>query len=1036
MSDESGAVKMSVIKKVCTLAIVTFQVGSLSGVCDSSWNGVTSNWGDSGNWTPNCIPNANTDMANFNAAGLTTVNLLNSVAAPFSPTVNQLNFLTGASSYTISNPSGTAQITFAGTNVQFNVNAGTQTIDCPTALGANTLFDINGTVHYTGNSTIPSGSTFGITLEGTGTLNNDSTHFSPDAFVMNTGTINNSASGNMFSDGTSIVVINGGSIDNDDGNFANSAPSLIINGGNVTNDNGGEFAFGATSVIFNDGNITNTDGSDMASSCSTLVINGGTLLNDAGSTLGIGTTTIQINGGSITNNDAQFANTATIVEMNGGSVVNTLGQFANNISTFTMNGGFLSGSNSCQLVDSSNSFILNNGTVMLTGGSSTATPVISFLMTGGTFDISDGAGVGLNCLSFEISGGTFTNDGAGVAAGTTTFTISGDAVVNNFSNSIYPGGLAISVQTLTINGNAVVNNSIFPSLIGPANQLNISGQATVNNTSGATIDFTQGAISSPGTLVYLNNSTMGQNASVLDLEGGTVQVTNGSLFGQNMGNLNISGGLLSVDPTSTVGPTTMAMTGGTLVVDGTVIPIGTLPLSRPGVVTGSGRFMGETPSSTYTLLNGGTVIPGSPTSVGTLTLDPGLYVQTADGTLVINVASHIAGLLVAEAATLDGTLEVVPLPGFGTSGAKTFTIVSTTNGVTGVFSKLDLVNSSGLYFATVDYLPDSVLLNIDPALPSYTGNFYQMVFSSINQTNFLLFKHLDWVRENLLSDPENCCCQPHTLNVYAGGLGSVGSISSKGQHEGLHTYSAGGIVGIDYALTNASLGLEVDYQRLNGRGKGRFGKVDIDQLHFNLYGSYDPIRDVTFDLLIGGGHDWVHFHRATGVNNADVARGTPHANLFDTLAGVQYTLWSPSCFHLIPMASVQYISLNVKGYTERDAGVFNVSFDRQNFRSLRSLLGLRANWLFEGSCFSFIPEVNVAWQSEFCDQKRRLNVALPSNGTSSIVSVLGPGKNILLAGIDLQFLLTDCFGLEASYEFEGNTLFRDHFFYLGANAEF
>ena len=548
-----------------------------------------------------------------------------------------------------------------------------------------------------------------------------------------------------------------------------------------------------------------------------------------------------------------------------------------------------------------------------------------------------------------------------------------------------PANLAEFGQTLTISGNAVVNNSSTVTDIGLVSQLNINGHATLNNTSGAKIKFTNGTISSPGTLVYLNNSTMGQNSSVLDLEGGTVQVTNGSLFGQNMGNLNISGGLLSVDPTSTVGPTTMAMTGGTLVVDGTVIPIGTLPLSRPGVVTGSGRFMGETPSSTYTLLNGGTVIPGSPTTVGTLTLDPGLYVQTADGTLVINVASHIAGLLVAEAATLDGTLEVVPLPGFGTSGAKTFTIVSTTNGVTGVFSKLDLVNSSGLYFATVDYLPDSVLLNIDPALPSYTGNFYQMVFSSINQTNFLLFKHLDWVRENLLSDPENCCCQPHTLNVYAGGLGSVGSISSKGQHEGLHTYSAGGIVGIDYALTNASLGLEVDYQRLNGRGKGRFGKVDIDQLHFNLYGSYDPIRDVTFDLLIGGGHDWVHFHRATGVNNADVARGTPHANLFDTLAGVQYTLWSPSCFHLIPMASVQYISLNVKGYKERDAGVFNVSFDRQNFRSLRSLLGLRANWLFEGSCFSFIPEVNVAWQSEFCDQKRRLNVALPSNGTSSTV---------------------------------------------------
>ena len=37
------------------------------------------------------------------------------------------------------------------------------------------------------------------------------------------------------------------------------------------------------------------------------------------------------------------------------------------------------------------------------------------------------------------------------------------------------------------------------------------------------------------------------------------------------------------------------------------------------------------------------------------------------GTLVINVASDTASRLVAETATLDGTLEVVPFPGFGSN---------------------------------------------------------------------------------------------------------------------------------------------------------------------------------------------------------------------------------------------------------------------------------------------------------------------------------------------------------------------------------
>ena len=85
----------------------------------------------------------------------------------------------------------------------------------------------------------------GLLFEGTGTLNHDSPDFSPDAFLMNSGTIYNSLFGNMFSDGTSNVVINGGSTDNDGGNFADGAVSLIINGGSVTNGNAGEMALGA-----------------------------------------------------------------------------------------------------------------------------------------------------------------------------------------------------------------------------------------------------------------------------------------------------------------------------------------------------------------------------------------------------------------------------------------------------------------------------------------------------------------------------------------------------------------------------------------------------------------------------------------------------------------------------------------------------------------------------------------------------------------------------------------------------------------------
>ena len=897
--------------RAAALTVLTLQIGNLAAQCTASWTGNTSSdWSTASNWD-SCLPNGDADIANFTASASTTSVTL---SAPI--TINQVNFLTDAASYNISNN----YLNFAGTNPQLNVTSGTQAISSNITSTSNLAFNINGTLNYSGQ--VLSGTTPQIILEGIGTLNSSSFAVFPDAFVMNSGTlVNSGAFCGTFGFPTNSINISGGNLTNQSSSsFGEQAVDFTISGG--TFNNAGVFAQYAQNLTITGGDFTNT--SQFANSATYIEIDGGTFnLPTPGAALGNFATTILINGGSFSV---------------AGSGATSIGQFA---STLTINGGTFN--------QTDNSVLGNNAGVVN--------------ISGGDFLFTNSAQLALFTNSITISGGTFN--------------IEGNSNLGSFASS-----------SLTIEGNPIFN--------------------------------------------ITTESVIGEGTPII-MSGGTINVTN-NIDTQFPSSLNMSGGTIFVDSISSwFSP--IAMTGGTIINDGLITPSGTLTMTGSSLIQGTGTFAGD-------LSNGGTVSPGDPGSVGTLTIE-GAYTQTPNGTLLTTVKNSSASLLVAQAATLSGTLDVFSLPGFVPQG-QTFTIVDAAGGVSGTFSKITTGGFDSLLFAQVDYLPDSVLLTLSPALPSYIGRYNQMVFSSINQINFMVFRHLEWVRDNLFCKTDCCgnlvCCNPHTLNFYAGPLGSVGQIQKRSESaQGVRYNSIGGIVGFDYALTNVLIGVEVDYQRFNGRGKEHFGKVGIDQVHSNLYGSYDPIRNLSLDFLVGGGYDWVDIHR--NINNL-CAKGRPDASLFDALIGAQYTISAfnsadiPPSLHLIPMASLQYISIKAKSYDETQGGVFNVHYDRQTLDSLRSLVGFRANWMFNSRCFSIIPEVNVALQNELLKQNKNLSVALPYSGQLSTLEVSGLGRNILLAGIDLQILFRERFGLEATYEFEGNERYQNHFFYVGINGEF
>ncbi len=139
-------------------------------------------------------------------------------------------------------------------------------------------------------------------------------------------------------------------------------------------------------------------------------------------------------------------------------------------------------------------------------------------------------------------------------------------------------------------------------------------------------------------------------------------------------------GVLLSSASITVGGAAAIHEGG-LVVDGSFAATGGLTVSSGATLGGSGTIDGN-------VVNHGTVSPGN--SPGTLNI-VGDYAQPADGTFLLEIAgkSDHDRLVVSGAATLDGTLEVLPYGGYSLRFGQRFTFVKAAE-VMGAFDTIHL----------------------------------------------------------------------------------------------------------------------------------------------------------------------------------------------------------------------------------------------------------------------------------------------------------------------------------------------------------
>src|SRR5450830_926303 len=423
-----------------------------------------------------------------------------------------------------------------------------------------------------------------------------------------------------------------------------------------------------------------------------------------------GTTNVS---GSGTINVSGDVNNHNLLNLSGSGNVNISGSI-NNTDTGTINVDATSlHFNQTNSLNTSGNFNVNGGTVSIQGGN-----------VSGNVKVASGAAFNLNFMN------------VGNATGATSFTGGGSMT---WSGNI----TLLSDITLAANGPSLTLNGSNPEFV-----LTYSGQTPRTFTTGNTVTVNGRASLDPG--VIWNNSgtvninalnqegdrlSLGGNAQLNNLQGGTINLTGPTSLVANAGDFNNqAGATLSLGTCSTLnvgsnakfanaGNITMQVASkilasnavnsgiisgnGTITASGDFNNAGVVTLGASGSVTAvkfnnnaSGTVNG---GGTYTVSNGfnnsGTLSPGGDGVIGSINI-AGDFVQASTGVLNIDVAgTGNDSLTVSGASTLGGTLQTKLLNGYVPTLGTTFTAISSANAPSGYFRHVlgDVFNTgSGL----------------------------------------------------------------------------------------------------------------------------------------------------------------------------------------------------------------------------------------------------------------------------------------------------------------------------------------------------
>jgi uncharacterized protein with beta-barrel porin domain len=334
---------------------------------------------------------------------------------------------------------------------------------------------------------------------------------------------------------------------------------------------------------------------------------------------------------------------------------------------------------------------------------------------------------------YDAPGATVATHFEGITSGgrANTFNLVADSVdlqgqVHAWAVHVDAAGVAtwteISVGGAVTSANSIYGGTVIGVFVGPDNVVrayltNVPGLYNpITNTGNLTVSAPgAAAISVAGDDVMNSGTILATGANGVGITSGTYGVIT------NTGTISATG----------AGGTAVQMTGsfGTLLNAGLIsaapgaVAIGSNSTSVGTVVVNTGTIDGQVAiaAGPYARFENSGWMGISAAGAGTTHSVSGMFAQTSLGTLALRVGSNGVSdqLVVNGQAQLAGTALTVFQPGI--TFAKSYTLLSAANGLTGTFGTLSTQNLPGFLRASLGYSPTDVTLNLRASIAEGSG---------------------------------------------------------------------------------------------------------------------------------------------------------------------------------------------------------------------------------------------------------------------------------------------------------------------------
>ncbi len=249
------------------------------------------------------------------------------------------------------------------------------------------------------------------------------------------------------------------------------------------------------------------------------------------------------------------------------------------------------------------------------------------------------------------------------------------------------------------------------------------------------------------------------------------------------------------------------------------------------------------------------------------------------------------------------------------------------------------------------------------------------------------------------------------------GYGDLGRMSGDNRSSKYRYHTAGITGGFDRQIgPDVLAGLSVGYSRAEVKLNDLSEKATLSSYQGSLYGSY-VARPWYLNGILAYGYNRNAGTRNIsfgGIDRTAVADYAGHALAALVEAGYVLTVKTVS---VTPLASFQAGALSRNGFTETDAGAFNLTVDKERTSSYLSALGIKASKDFTVRTATLTPEFRVKWLHEFANDDYLINAAF-AGAPAATFTVRGekPGRDTLDLGLGLTCVVRKNVNLFLAYD--------------------